>query len=50
MIKVRVQGLPAEVEKYIDDFREQYEVLDVSTQYENKNSEYVRVYLELEEL
>ena len=46
MLKIRIQGLPKEVERFIEDFKEKYEVLEVSDQYENRgSSEFVRVYI-----
>lgn len=48
MLKIRVEGLPDEVEKYIKKFKENNEVLQVSKPYKNRNSKYIRVYLEIE--
>lgn len=49
MVKVRLQGLPEEVEKMIQSLREKgYRILSESDQYPNRNSEYIRVYLEIE--
>jgi hypothetical protein len=45
MIKVRLQGLPDEIERFVDDFKLNYEVLEVSDPYKNRNSEFVRVYV-----
>ncbi|SFH22032.1 hypothetical protein SAMN05660649_04309 [Desulfotomaculum arcticum] len=48
MVKIRLQGLPAEVERMILSLREKgYRILSESTQYQNRNSEYVRVYLDV---
>jgi hypothetical protein len=47
MVKLRVQGLPEEVEEYIERvLKPQSRVLYVSDPYKNRNSEYVRVYVE----
>lgn len=47
MIKIRLQALPDEIDKFIEDFKEKYEVLSVSDKYENRNSKFVRVYVEV---
>lgn len=41
MIKIRIEGLPEELKKI-------YHILSESKQYKNRNSEYVRVYLDIE--
>ena len=41
MIKIRIEGLPEEVEKY------GYEFLQKSETYPNRNSVYVRKYVEI---
>lgn len=46
MIKIRLQGLPEEIERFIEDFKGKYEVLEVSEPYENRGeSKFVRVYV-----
>ena len=48
MVKLRVEGLPEEVEEKLKVFRLEFSVLLESGQYKNRNSEYVRVYIEVE--
>lgn len=48
LIKLRVEGPPKEVEKYIEKLRESNKILQESKPYKNRNSEYVRVYLDVE--
>jgi hypothetical protein len=48
LLKIRLQGLPDEVDKMVESLRENYQVYQVSSQYENRNSEFVRVYIDLE--
>ncbi|WP_176547942.1 DUF3970 family protein [Priestia aryabhattai] len=48
MLKIRLQGLPHEIEAFINDFHEKYEVLSISDPYENRNSKFVRVYIEIQ--
>jgi len=48
LVKVRLQGLPDEVEEILKQLREQFRILEESNQYDNRNSEYVRVYLDVE--
>lgn len=49
MLKIRIEGLPEDVEKYLKDFRKNNRVLQESGQYQNRNSKYVRAYLEIEQ-
>ena len=49
MVKLRVQGLPEEVEEFVKNFKNNgYRILQQSGEYKNRNSEYVRVYIETE--
>ena len=49
MIKLRIQGLPAEVEKFTEQLKKDgYHFLMESDDYPNRNSEYVRRYVESE--
>ncbi len=48
LVKVRLEGLPEEIAKYIEDFKRRNEVLQESKPYKNRNSKYVRVYLDIE--
>jgi len=48
MIKLRIQGLPAEVEKFTEQLKKDgYHFLMESDDYPNRNSEYVRRYVEI---
>lgn len=46
MIKIRLQGLPDEVEKAKVALKQSFHVLYESGSYSNRNSPYVRLYLE----
>lgn len=48
MIKMRLQLLPEQVEAFVADLKKKYRVLSVSAPYKNRNSEFVRVYVEVE--
>jgi Protein of unknown function (DUF3970) len=48
MVKIRLQGLPEEVERLVESLKDHYRILYESSQYKNRNSEYVRVYLDVE--
>ena len=48
MIKIRITGLPNEVTTAVEQIQKTFRVLAVSPPYPNRNSEYVRVYLEAE--
>jgi hypothetical protein len=48
MIKLRIQGLPDEVEKFSEQLKKDgYHFLMESDDYLNRNSEYVRRYVEI---
>lgn len=49
MLKIRIQGLPAEVEKFTEQLEkdEKYEFLQKSETYPNRNSVYIRKYVEI---
>lgn len=48
MIKIRIEGLPEEVEKFTEQLEKYgYEFLQKSETYPNRNSEYVRRYVEI---
>lgn len=49
MIKLRLTGLPAELDRLVDWLNEQPEitVLSTSTKYTNRGSEYHRQYIEI---
>ena len=49
MLKIRIEGLPEEVEKVTEllEKDEKYEFLQKSENYPNRNSVYVRKYVEI---
>ena len=49
MVKVRIEGLPEDVEKFTEQLEkdEKYEFLQKSETYPNRNSVYVRKYVEI---
>lgn len=49
MVKIRIEGLPEEVEKVTEllEKDEKYEFLQKSENYPNRNSVYVRKYVEI---
>ena len=48
MVKVRIEGLPEEVEKFTEQLKKDgYHFLMESDDYPNRNSEYVRRYVEI---
>lgn len=49
MLKIRIQGLPSEVEKFTEQLEkdEKYEFLQKSENYPNRNSVYVRKYVDI---
>ncbi|WMJ22713.1 hypothetical protein RBG61_12040 [Paludicola sp. MB14-C6] len=47
MIKARITGLPQEVTKATQNLKNCFDVLSVSNQSENRNSSYVRIYVDL---
>ena len=48
MIKVRLEGLPEDVKKYLEKLKKNDRALQESKPYKNRNSEYVRVYLDID--
>lgn len=48
MVKVRIEGLPMEVEQFTEQLeKDGYEFLQKSETYPNRNSVYVRKYVEI---
>ena len=48
MVKVRIEGLPEEVEKFTEQLeKDGYEFLQKSENYPNRNSGYIRKYVEI---
>lgn len=48
MLKVRLQGTAEEVQKGVEELEKYFRVLEVSRPYKNRNSEYYRVYMDIE--
>jgi len=48
MVKIRLWGLPDEIEDAVKSLQEGFKILSESRQYKDKKSEYVRVYVEVE--
>lgn len=48
MIKVKLTGLPIEIEKATEVLKETFDVLDITKDYKNRNSPYVRLYADVE--
>lgn len=48
MIKIRLHGSSAEVKKATEELKNSFEVLAVSGEYKDRNSELVRVYVDAE--
>ena len=50
MIKVRLEGMPEELEDFLAGFRPAYKILNESSSYPNRGkSKYVRIYLDVEQ-
>lgn len=48
MVKIRLEGLPEEIDAMVQSFSNNYEVLNVSKPYKNRGeTKYVRVYVEM---
>ena len=45
---IRLQGLPEEIRKSIEEIKKRFDVMFVSREYKNRNSLDVRVYIEAE--
>jgi len=48
MIKIRITGLPDDVDSFLNDLRELFTVVEESKAYKNANSQYVRKYIDVE--
>lgn len=48
MIKIKITGLPNEVDSFLNDLRGLFSVSDESKSYPNSNSKYVRKYVDVE--
>lgn len=49
MIKIRITGLPSEVECFLKKLRKLFLISDESKPYKNTNSKYVRQYIDVQE-
>lgn len=49
MIKIRITGLPDEIECFLTELREHFFVLKESNVYKDSNSKYSRKYINVEE-
>ncbi|BCC09604.1 hypothetical protein BCJMU51_p64 (plasmid) [Bacillus cereus] len=47
MIKIRLQGLSQEMQEMIEDLKKHYDILSISDFYQNRNSQYIRCYIEM---
>lgn len=47
MVKIRLQGLSEDIQKTLKDLEKTFDVLAISGKYANRNSQYVRVYVEV---
>ena len=48
MLKIRLEGLPEEVEAATLKLHEVYDVLSISKPYPNRNSKMIRIYVDME--
>ena len=48
MIKLRITGLPDDVDSFLDNLRELFSIAEESKPYKNTNSQYVRKYVDIE--
>lgn len=48
MVKIRLEGTPHEIETVKEDIQHMYHILSESKPYQNRHSEYVRAYLDVE--
>lgn len=49
MIKIRITGLPGEVDRFLEKHRKLFFVSDESEPYKNSKSRYVQRYIDIEE-
>ncbi len=47
MVKIRVQGTSEETKEAIEILKNSFEILQISNEYKNRNSEYVRIYVDI---
>ena len=48
MIKIRITGLPDDVDSFLSNLRKLFSVIDESKPYQNRNSKFVRRYADIE--
>ncbi len=48
MIKIRITGLPDDVDNFLSKLGELFSVMDESKPYKNSNSKFVRKYVDIE--
>ena len=48
MVKIRVEGKPAEVDEAVKQLEGSFKILSKSDYYKNRRSEYVRIYTDVE--
>jgi hypothetical protein len=49
MIKLRITGLPDDVDSFLSNLRELFSITNESKPYQNRNSKFVRIYADLQE-
>lgn len=49
MIKIRITGLPDDVDSFLIKLRKLFSIVDESKPYKNSNSNYVRKYVDVQE-
>lgn len=49
MIKLRIQGVPGDVDEFVESLERHYQFLSKSGHYQNRNSDYVRVYIDVDD-
>lgn len=49
MIKIRLEGLPKELNEALETVRENFDILSESDPYKNNRSKYYRIYLDVAE-
>lgn len=47
-LKIRITGLPDELDTAIEELRRSFTIRNISRPYKNRNSDYHRVYLDVE--
>ena len=47
MVKIWVQGTSEETKEAIEILKNSFEILQISNEYKNRNSEYVRIYVDI---